>query len=186
MAEFILPELGEGVDEADVLKVLVAEGDTIAIEQALLEIETEKATLAVPSSVVGVVTKIHVSEGDTIEPGQLILTVSEVGAAAAFGSEAPAPEAASAEPAAVAAAAKTEAAAPVATETVAVEPESTTETPEPAATPVPTSKIEPPPVEPGGQAIFASPAVRKFAREIGVDLTEALGAGRAGGSPKTT
>ena len=180
MAEFILPELGEDVDEADVLKVLVAEGDTITIEQALLEIETEKATLDVPSSVVGVVTKIHVSEGDTIKPGQLILTVSEVGAAAAAGSEAPAPEAASAEPAAAAAVGATEAAAPVEAEPVAVEPESTTETPEPAAAPVTPSEVEPPPVVPGGQAIFASPAVRKFAREIGVDLAEALGSGPGG------
>ncbi|MBT5775716.1 MAG: 2-oxo acid dehydrogenase subunit E2 [Dehalococcoidia bacterium] len=187
MAEFILPELGEDVDEADVLKVLVAEGDTITLEQALLEIETEKATLDVPSSVVGVITKIHVSEGDTIKPGQLILTVSEVGAAAAApASEAPAPEAAVPEAAPeaaatepVAEAAPIEAESPVAEPVVAEEAEAT---PEVEATPAPveTSAVEPPPVVAEGQAIFASPAVRKFAREIGLDLAAVSGSGPGG------
>ena len=181
MAEFILPELGEDIDEADVLKMLVAEGDTISLEQPLLEIETEKATLDVPSSVVGVVTQIHVSEGDTIKPGQLILTVSEVGAAApapaaeAPASEAVAPEAAASEPVAAAAEAEPEVAEPAAA--AAGE-----ETPEPEAAPAPaaTSEAEPPPVVADGQAIFASPAVRKFAREIGLDLATVSGSGPGG------
>ena len=49
MPDFTLPELGEDIEEADVLKVLVSEGDTIAVGQALIEIETEKATLEVPA-----------------------------------------------------------------------------------------------------------------------------------------
>ena len=187
MAEFTLPELGEDIDEADVLKVLVAEGDTIALEQALLEIETEKATLDVPSSVVGVVTKIHVSEGDTIKPGQLILSVSEVGAAAAApASETPAPEAAAPEAAPeevvaepVTEAAPVEAEAEVAEPAVATEAEATPE-PEAAPAPVATSEVEPPPVVAEGQAIFASPAVRKFAREIGLDLGAVSGSGPGG------
>ncbi|MDA1147850.1 MAG: biotin/lipoyl-binding protein, partial [Chloroflexi bacterium] len=102
MVEFTLPDLGEDIDEADVLKVLVSEGDTVTLEQAILEIETEKATLDVPSSVAGVVTAIHVSEGDTIKPGQLIISVGESAAAPAAAPATPAPEAA---PAAVPAAA---------------------------------------------------------------------------------
>jgi len=176
MAEFILPELGEDVDEADVLKVLVVEGDAITLEQALLEIETEKATLDVPSSVVGVVTKIHVSEGDTIKPGQLILTISEVGAtAAAPASEGPTPETVAPE------------AAPEAlgTEPAIAEPAADQEseaTPETAAAlaPVTTSDVEPPPVVADGPVIFASPAVRKFAREIGLDLAAVSGSGPGG------
>ena len=190
MAEFILPELGEGIDEADVLKVMVAEGDTISLEQPLLEIETEKATLDVPSSVVGVVTQIHVSEGDTIKPGQLILTVTEVGVGpAAPALEAPAAAAAVApvaEPVAEAAEspveaaeaapeAESEIAAPAVAQEVAAAAELET-----APVPVATSEIEPPPVVAEGQAIFASPAVRKFAREIGVDLGEVSGSGPGG------
>jgi pyruvate dehydrogenase E2 component (dihydrolipoamide acetyltransferase) len=177
MAEFILPELGEDVDEADVLKLLVAEGDTITLEQALLEIETEKATLDVPSSVVGVVTKIHVSTGDTIKPGQLILTVSAVGAeTVAPAPDAPAPEAAAPEaaPEAVVAEPAAEATA-VEVEPEVVEPSAAQEaeaTPEPEAAPAP--------VVAERQAIFASPAVRKFAREIGLDLGAVSGSGPGG------
>ena len=58
MADFALPHLGENINEADVLKILVAEGDVIAVEQPIIEIETEKATLDVPSEIAGRVTKI--------------------------------------------------------------------------------------------------------------------------------
>src|SRR5205814_7788720 len=70
-----LPNLGEDIEEADVLKVLINEGDTITIDQPVVEIETEKATLDVPSEVAGRVTKIHVAAGDTVKPGQVLLTV---------------------------------------------------------------------------------------------------------------
>ena len=66
--EFVLPELGEGIDEADVTNVYVHEGDTLELEQAVIEIETEKATVDVPSEVVGLVQSILVSVGDTIQP----------------------------------------------------------------------------------------------------------------------
>ena len=75
--DFLLPDLGEDIDEADVTKVYVSEGDPLTLEQAIIEIETEKATLDVPSSVVGTVTSVRVSLGDTIHPGQIILTFSE-------------------------------------------------------------------------------------------------------------
>jgi len=182
MAEFTLPDLGENVDEADVLKVLVQEGDTITLEQPLIEIETEKATLDVPSSVAGVVTAVHVSEGDTIVPGQLILTVSEVGATPAPEAPAAAPTvgapAAEAAPEADAVAERTVEApvAEAAAAEAAPEPE-----PEQAAAPVATSEAPAaPPMVPEGQPIFAAPAVRKFAREIGVDLAEVTGSGPGG------
>jgi pyruvate/2-oxoglutarate dehydrogenase complex dihydrolipoamide acyltransferase (E2) component len=75
--EFKLPELGENVQAGDVINVLVAVGDTVAPDQPVLEIETDKATVEVPSSVSGVVKAIHVKAGDTIKVGQLILTVEE-------------------------------------------------------------------------------------------------------------
>lgn len=183
MAEFTLPELGEDIDEADVLKVLVAEGDTVTLEQAILEIETEKATLDVPSSVAGVVTAIHVSEGDTIAPGQLIISVGETSAAAPAPAEPPTPEAAPpaeampAEPAAPAEAPPEPApvaAAPESAEAPAPAPEASAPPAAPAA-PAP-----PPAVTEGATPIFASPAVRKFAREIGVDVGAVVGSGPGG------
>ena len=75
--EFLLPDLGEDIDEADVLKVLVSPGQTVDLEQPVLEIETDKATLDVPSSFAGTIVEIHVSEGDTIYPGQLIITIDQ-------------------------------------------------------------------------------------------------------------
>ena len=83
MADFALPNLGENISEADVLKILVAEGDMIAVDQPLLEIETEKATLDVPSELAGRVTKIHVAAGQVVKPGQVLITVESGGAPAA-------------------------------------------------------------------------------------------------------
>ena len=70
-----LPSLGEGVESADVLSILVGEGDTISPEQDIIEIETEKATVPVPASEGGRVTKILVSQGDTIETGTPLLEI---------------------------------------------------------------------------------------------------------------
>lgn len=76
--EFKLPELGEGVDSADVSRVFVEEGDEIQADQAVMELETEKAVADLPCPHSGKVSKIHVSAGDTIEVGQLLLTIEEV------------------------------------------------------------------------------------------------------------
>jgi len=73
--EFKLPSLGEGVDSADVLSVLVSEGDEIEAEQGVIELETDKATMEVPCPQAGKIQKIHVSEGDTIEEGALLVTL---------------------------------------------------------------------------------------------------------------
>ena len=66
MAEFILPNLGDGVAQGDVLKVLVKIGDTIAVDQPVVELETDKATIEVPSNVAGRVTEIRVKAGDKV------------------------------------------------------------------------------------------------------------------------
>ena len=62
-----LPELGEGVDSVDVVAVLVAVGDTIELEQGLIEVETEKASVEVPATAAGTVTEIHIEEGDVLK-----------------------------------------------------------------------------------------------------------------------
>ncbi|HEY3131577.1 MAG TPA: 2-oxo acid dehydrogenase subunit E2 [Acidobacteriota bacterium] len=73
--ELMLPELGENIDSGDVIKVLVSVGDTIKQEQAVIELETDKATIEVPSSVSGKIEEIFVKEGEKIKVGQKILAV---------------------------------------------------------------------------------------------------------------
>jgi len=176
MPDLTLPELGENIEEADVLKVLVSEGDKVEVDQPLIEIETEKATLEVPAETAGTVTKVHVSPGQTIKVGELLMTI-EQGAAAESPKkaepESPTPAATAVPPAAqeappAAAAKKTapteEEPAPVAAQTEAkVRPAS------PARVPAP-----------GERPAFASPSVRKLAREIGVEIGGVTGSGPGG------
>src|SRR4026208_1099685 len=77
MQEFKVPELGENVEQGDVTRVLVKVGDTIAREQPVVELETDKATIEVPSSVAGVVKDIKVKTGDKVKVGAVILTVDD-------------------------------------------------------------------------------------------------------------
>ncbi len=83
MTDFTLPELGENIATGDVLRVLVKPGDTIAKDQAVLELETDKATIEVPSSVAGTVKDVKVKAGDKVKVGQAILSVEGDGASAA-------------------------------------------------------------------------------------------------------
>ncbi|MFA6980182.1 MAG: 2-oxo acid dehydrogenase subunit E2 [Ignavibacteriaceae bacterium] len=80
MKEFILPELGENIESASILKVLVAPGDMLEIEQAVLEIETDKATIEVPSTIRGKIKDVFVKDGGKVKVGQVILRVEEVSA----------------------------------------------------------------------------------------------------------
>src|SRR5262245_3186537 len=77
MADFTLPELGENIAAGDVLRVLVNAGDTLAKDQPVLELETDKATIEVPSSVAGRVKEIKVKAGDKVKVGQAILSVED-------------------------------------------------------------------------------------------------------------
>ena len=74
---FKLPELGEHVETADLIKIMVSVGDRIAVDQPVLELETDKADFELPSSVAGVVKDIHVQVGEKVRVGQLILTLEE-------------------------------------------------------------------------------------------------------------
>jgi pyruvate dehydrogenase E2 component (dihydrolipoamide acetyltransferase) len=176
MTEFKIPELGENVATGDVIRVLVNVGDTIARDQPVVELETDKATIEVPSSVAGVVKEIKVKKGDKVRVGAVVLTV-----------DAPSDEAA-AKPSAAPPALAPEPSAPAQTSASAP-------TPAPASTgptrvvpmPVrsaPESAVQPPaPVKMEGErgpAAPASPAVRRLAREIGVDINAVQGTGPGG------
>ena len=184
MPDFKLPSLGEDIQDADVLKILVSEGDTVTADQPIMEIETEKATLDVPAEAAGTLSKIHVAEGDTIAVGQIIITIDS-GAAAkpAPEKDEPAPEPRAAEPEA----------APTAQEEPA-QPDAERDTEEPArerpSAPAPEAPREEPrraapaasteTAAPGERPAFAAPSVRKFAREIGVGIDSVEGSGPGG------
>lgn len=148
-----LPNLGEGADSGVVVNVFVKEGDQVAKDQAVIELENEKAVASIPSTAAGVVSNIYVKPGDKLSVGQRILSLSDGGTSAA---PAPASTAKRAEP-------KPESEAP-AEKTVAEE--TTADTEEEAAKPV--------------AAPAASPSVRKIARELGIDLSGIRGS-EAGG-----
>ncbi len=149
-----LPKLGEGADSGVVVGIFVKEGDTIAKDQAILELENEKAVASIPSTAAGVVEKIHVKAGDRISIGQKLLTLAG-GAAPAAAAAAPA-----AKPAAKKAPAK-----------AAPEPE-VEETVEDAAEVEEEADAS---VVPG-----ASPSIRKLARELGINLAKIKGSASGG------
>ncbi len=177
LVDFLLPDLGEEIEEADVLQVLVAVGDEVALEQAILEIETEKATLDLPSSVAGMITAIHVRVGDTIRPGDMVITVDSTGAAPA----AAPPPATPSEPAAPQAEPQTQAAPPPVEPAPPPEPAPAPQV-EPAPAPQPQTAAAAPLLagEPDRRPVFASPSVRRFAREIGVEIQAVPGSGPGG------
>src|SRR5580698_158163 len=86
--EFKLPALGENIEQGDLVRLMIAPGATVSEGQAVMELETDKAVVEVPSSVSGKVKEILVKEGDKIKVGQVIFTADN-GAAAAVVSEAP-------------------------------------------------------------------------------------------------
>ncbi len=151
-----LPKLGEGADSGIVVGIFVKEGDTIAKDQSILELENEKAVASIPSTAAGVVAKIHVKNGDRISVGAKILTLA--GGAEAPAAPAPAAAALAAKPTAKKVAAK---AAPVAEEA----------DDEPVAESADEIVNEHP---------VASPSVRKAARDFGIDLRKIAGSESGG------
>ncbi|HEV3181904.1 MAG TPA: 2-oxo acid dehydrogenase subunit E2 [Steroidobacteraceae bacterium] len=198
VVEVRVPDMGNFKDVA-VIDVLVKPGDSIAIDTPLVTLESDKATMDVPSTAVGVVEKVHTSKGGKVNTGDLIATVRADGAQRAPGpadtaaaASAPA-AAASPAPATPAAAAPARAPAPQ---------------PAPAAPPAPDTPLPPAPApgaaaargamltprsllgvptsyrsdlapidEPGFTTAHASPSVRRFARELGVNLAQVSGHG---------
>ena len=112
--EFKLDNLGDGVESGDVLEIMVAVGDTIELDQGVIELETDKATVVVPSEVAGTITKICCAEGDTLKPGDVLMEVEASGAAAPAATPEPPAAAPVPEPTAAAAAPAPPAPAPTA------------------------------------------------------------------------
>ena len=198
--EIKLPSLGEGVESGDVLEIYVKVGDVVKPEQSLLELETDKATVAVPSPLSGKILSIAIQEGDTVKVGQVIGTIEATAAASSQASSqapTPAPPAASApkptapSPAPAAAVNVAQVAAPVAPAPLAPAPLATAPVaPKPIAPPKPTaapiaaavsaSGASSSPAQDSDEVIAAGPAIRRFAREVGVDLSGVSGTGESG------
>ncbi|WP_415775742.1 dihydrolipoyllysine-residue acetyltransferase [Shewanella oncorhynchi] len=151
--EIQVPDIGDA-SNVDVIEVLVSVGDEITADQGLITLETDKATMEVPAPFAGKLLSLTVKVGDKVSQGSVIATIETTSVATA---SAPAPAAQAAAPAPVSAA---PVAAPASRPPVPHHPS--------AGTPVSTG------------AVHASPAVRRLAREFGVDLTQVTGSGRKG------
>ncbi|MFV0595399.1 dihydrolipoyllysine-residue acetyltransferase [Shewanella sp.] len=152
--EIQVPDIGDA-SNVDVIEVLVSVGDDITVDQGLITLETDKATMEVPAPFAGKLLSLTVKVGDKVSQGSVIATVETVTAGSA-----PAPVAQAAAPAPVA---QEAAPAPAAA---------------PSRPPVPHHPSAGAPVATG--VVHASPAVRRLAREFGVDLTQVTGSGRKG------
>ena len=158
LIEVKVPDIGD-FSAIPVIELCVAVGDTVKVDDALVTLESDKATMDVPSSAAGVVKEIRVKIGDRVAQGTVVVLVEAADAATA----APAQAAAAPAPAAQAAPAAKAPAAPAAA---------------PVAAPTPVAP--PAPAQPLGGRTHASPSVRVFARELGVDLAKVTASGPKG------
>lgn len=160
--EVKVPDIGD-FSEVAVIELLVKPGDTVKAEQSLITVESDKASMEIPSSHAGVVKSILVKLGDKIKEGSVVLVLETADAATAAPVASPAP-------AAVAAPAAPAVVAPVAAQLST-----------PVAHVAPTAAVPAhEPTAPTGSLPHASPSVRKFARELGVPLGEVRGSGPKG------
>jgi pyruvate dehydrogenase E2 component (dihydrolipoamide acetyltransferase) len=159
MFEFKLPDLGEGVHEGQIVNVLVKEGDVVAEYQPLLEVETDKAAVEIPSPKAGTIAKLLVEPGQVIKVGDVMVVIDETGAGTPS--------------------------KPVATETVRTEVKPTTKAvprvPAAAVSAAAAADVEIAHTRGRHDApVAAAPVVRKLARELGVDIRQVPGSGRNG------
>jgi len=155
--DVVVPDIGD-FDEVAVIEVFIKPGDTIKAEQSLITVESDKASMEIPSSHAGVVKDVKVKVGDKVSKGSLVAVVEAAGGAAAAAPAAPSAQAAPAAQPAVAS------------------------VPAPASDKqVPTAALPPhEPAAPKGNLPHASPTIRKLARELGVPLEEVKGSGPKG------
>ena len=147
--EVKVPDIGDFSD-VPVINILVSVGDVVALEDPLVELESDKATMEVPSSAAGKVIEIKVDEGDTVSEGSLLVLIESDDAG-----DAPAPQAEPSTP-----------------------PAEADRAPAPSAKSVPSQATEPAVASSG--TFHASPSVRAFARQLDIDLAKVSGSGRKG------
>jgi pyruvate dehydrogenase E2 component (dihydrolipoamide acetyltransferase) len=157
--EIKLPDLGENIDSGTIVNILVAVGDSIVEEQGIVEIETDKAVIEMPSPAAGTVVSINVADGDVVAVGGVVITL-ESDTEATDTDPSPAPEV-----------------------KASAEPESPDPPPAPEETTAPPQNTDPKPVAEAPKSavnVPAAPSVRRLAREIGVDISVVSGSGAGG------
>lgn len=168
--EVKLPEVGEGIESGTVVGVLVSVGDAVKRDQPLIELETDKAVVEVPSSADGVVQSINVRENQEARVGQVIVTLGAAGEARPASDEASVKEGVHAEAGA----------------TPEPSGDAGRETPAPSGPPAPRQERPQAPPRPtaagsdGSGLVPAAPSVRRLARELGVDIHKVQGTGILG------
>ena len=158
MTDIKLPELGEGISSVEISDVLVKTGDNIKLDDPLIVVETEKASMEIPSTSSGFVNKIHIKKGETISPGNNIISISKDDIETV------------------------ESENTIEDENVVIKNKNA-DIPQQSASIVIDSSNHTKThstLSPFGQAVLASPAVRRFARELGCDLTQLSGTGTKG------
>ena len=159
--DIVLPDVGDNIEQGTVVTVLVNVGDEVSEGQAIVELETDKAVVEVPSSAAGTVSAVKVKVGDSVKIGGVLLTLSGGGAAPA--QEAPAPAQAPASPA-----------------QTNLPPAASEGGEQPKAQHPRSQGTENPQTFDGREVVHAAPSVRRLARELGVDIKTVPGAGPAG------
>jgi pyruvate dehydrogenase E2 component (dihydrolipoamide acetyltransferase) len=152
--EIRVPDIGD-FKEVEVIEILVKPGDTVAREQSLVSLESDKATMEIPSPEAGVVKELRIKVGDKVSEGSVLLSLEPGGPALAAAAEKPAEK----------------------------KPEPKKESPPVPPVPSVVTRVEPVPAEPKDAVTslpHASPSIRKFARELGVDLGRVQGSGPKG------
>jgi pyruvate dehydrogenase E2 component (dihydrolipoamide acetyltransferase) len=171
--EVKLPEVGEGIDSGTVVGILVSVGDSVEVDQPLLELETDKAVVEVPSSAAGTVQEIHVNENEEAKIGQVIVILEEAGKAAEAKPEK------EAEPEQEAKQAEAEPEKEIASKQEA-EPKKETSASQSTSQDTARKSDRPDTSEGDGSTIPAAPSVRRLARELGVTLADVAGSGVLG------
>jgi pyruvate dehydrogenase E2 component (dihydrolipoamide acetyltransferase) len=167
--EFKLPDIGEGVHEGEIVKWLVREGDSVKEDQPMVEVMTDKATVEIPAPRAGKILKLNGKEGETVKVGSVLVVIEEARAAAPAPTVRPEPK-------------REPIAAP------APKPEPARESAAVPAPPKPETKPELAPIPASATAtatatptrVLATPATRKLARELSVDISQIQGTGPAG------
>jgi pyruvate dehydrogenase E2 component (dihydrolipoamide acetyltransferase) len=167
--DVVVPDIGDFKD-VPVIEILVKVGDTVKAEDSLITVESDKATMEIPSPGAGVIKELKVKIGDVVNTGSVIAVMEEGGASAGTSAAAQAPKAEKAAEAPKAAPAPAPAAPAPAAQAAPAPSELNTPAPPPPA----------PPASPSGDKPHASPSVRKFARELGVDLSRVSATGPKG------
>ena len=167
MADVTLPQLGETVTEGTITQWFKSVGDTVAEDEPLFEVSTDKVDTEVPSPVSGTLTEIRVEEGDTVDVGTVIAVVGDASGAAPADPAAQPAAAPAAQPAAAPAAQPAAAPAPVAQ-------------PAAAAAPAPPAPVAEPTIAKAGDNRLLSPVVRRLVNENGLNPDSIAGTGPGG------